>query len=302
MSYKRSRQFSCGLFIIIISVFSLSLSNVFAEHLAEDNRNNEVDSFVRYIPSRSVEAQSGKVEIIESEVNYSYKLKLFDKLPVELTVNPEYVSINNSVAVKLPAHLTGFNANIETTLPLFNLPRTYFHISVIPSFYGDNWTFSRQNFRIPSRWFAIYQPNEKWTFMGGIYVYPVQRYPVQLVHTHPVSLLGGFIYKPNDKLNFNLVPTRPNVTYFINDKLGAYVEYSASSGEFEVTKDGRKGVVLKYEEQHAGVGMQYKFNKSSCAYFTVGDMFKRRMQYRDSLGKVNIKSGLFTEVKMEVSF
>ncbi len=43
----------------------------------------QVDSYFRYMPSRGVDAQSGKVEILEADSEYSYEFKAFDKLPVK---------------------------------------------------------------------------------------------------------------------------------------------------------------------------------------------------------------------------
>ncbi|MDD4954188.1 MAG: hypothetical protein PHG40_04700, partial [Candidatus Omnitrophica bacterium] len=95
---------------------ALCLLPACAQAAEEDDFANETDSYVRYTAGRSLKAQPGKVQLTRSELNYSYNLKLYDRLPVKFTVNPEYVNINNSSAVDLPAHLTGFSADVETTL------------------------------------------------------------------------------------------------------------------------------------------------------------------------------------------
>lgn len=291
MSAKHIRQCHCSFLIFITLIFSLLLLNVYAQDAESDNFNNEVDSYVRYIPSRSVKAQSGKVEVIESGVKYTYKLKLFDKLPVELSVNPEYVSINRSVAVELPSHLTGFSTDIETTLPFFNLARTYFRIGLSPSFYGDNWTFSSSNFRIPSRYLAIYQPNEKWTFICGVAVYP--RYE------NSVLPIAGFIYKANDKLVFNIVPHRPNISYALTDRVTLFVEGDSSIAEFVVNRDNSENVILRYAQAHLGSGVRFKINKFIETSLSVGEVFNHYLRYRDSGGKAGIKDGLYAEFRIQ---
>jgi hypothetical protein len=162
----------CGVFAMAVLVLTLSLPDVGAQESPGNNYSNDVDTYARDIPTRSAREQSGSVGIIESEFNYDYQLKAFGKLPVDFSINSQYIDINNSTSVFLPAHLTGVTTGIETTLPFFNLDRTYFHLGVFPSFYGDNWTFSSANFRIPSKYYVIYKLNDQWAFVGGAAVYP----------------------------------------------------------------------------------------------------------------------------------
>jgi hypothetical protein len=113
--------------------------------------------------------------------------------------------------------------------------------------------------------------------------------------------IAGVIYKPNDKLTFNLVPTRPTITYALNDKVTLFGEGGLSGGEFKITKDDLKGLTLAYNEIHMGGGIQYKINKFIQSSLSVGGMFDRSLKYRDSLGKVTIKDGLYTEFRVEIN-
>lgn len=278
------------LLLLIILMVLLFLSNAYTQDAKENNFNNEVDSYVRYISSRDVNAQVGKVEITKSEVNYSYNLKLFGELPVKLSINPEYISINRTVTVELPSHLTGFSTDIETTLPFFNIDRTYFRIGVSPSFYGDNWTFSSANFRIPSRYFAIYQPNKKWTFVCGVAVYPK--------YENSLFPILGFIYKANDKLVFNITPDSLNISYALTDKVTLFLEGDYSIDEFVVTRDNDKKVKLSYTQANLGNGVRFKVNKFIETSVSAGEVFSHTLRYRDSGGKVDIKDGLYAEFRL----
>lgn len=254
----------------------------------------ELDSYIRYIPSRSIEAASGKVEIIESESEYSYELKAFDKLPVKFSLDTKYIGIEDTVEVELPAHLIGLSTDIETTLPFLNFNNTYLRLGIGPSFYDDDCNFESSSFRIPTRYFLIYQPNSKWTFLGGIAVYPDYEFEV-------LPILG-FIYKPNDKLTFNLVPKRPNVSYQVFEKVILFTEGGSSlNSEFEVERDNSKNVVLRYRETHIGGGIKFKFNKYIQSSISTGAIFNRSLKYRDNQGKVNIKDGLYTEFRLEIA-
>jgi hypothetical protein len=253
-----------------------------------------IDSYVRYMPSRGVDAMSGKVEMVDSSTEYSYELKAFGKLPVEFGVGIGYIGINNSTAVKLPSSLTTVGFGVGVTLPFFKLEKTYLRLDVRPSFYADKWHIRSSAFRLPLRLFSIYQPSDKLTCILGVAGFPE--------FEDEVAPIVGFIYKPNDKLAFNMIPPTPNINYSLNEKIDLFTEFGASDEEFEVTKDDIKNTVLIYREQHLGAGVRYKLNKFITTSVSVGGMFNRYFRYRDSLGKVDVKDGLYTEFRVEASF
>lgn len=254
----------------------------------------ELDSYMRYAPKQGASAQSGKVGIIVSEYEYSSDFKLFEKLPVQIAFGNRYIGIENSTAVKLPAHLTSFETDLETTLPFFGLNNTYLRLGVHPSFYSDNWSAYSSAFRIPSRYFAIYTPNDRLTLILGVAVYPD--------YHNQVFPIAGFIYKPNERLVFDITPKRPNISYALTKNLSLFGEGSFDYNEFEVTKDGYKGVVLAYYEKRVGGGIRYRLNKHVEGSISVGDVFGRTLKYYDSLGKVKIRSGLYTEFRLHAAF
>lgn len=263
-----------------------------APALLNAETQSELDSYFRFMPSRKTAGPPGKVEIIEADSKYSYEFKAFEQLPVKLSLENRYIGIENSTEVELPAHLAGLNTDIETTLPFFNFNNTYIRFGVSPSFYSDDWDFPASSFRIPSRAFLIYKPNTKWTFIAGVAVYPEFEYDI-------LPILG-FIYKPNDKLSFNITPERPNISYSFNDRVTLFAEGGTSLDEFEVAKDNLKNVVLQYRELHLGAGIKYKVNKFIQSSLSVGGMFNRYLEYKDSLGKVDIKNGVYTEFRVVI--
>lgn len=297
MIIKSTKRIGLSLSIIISTAIFFSF-NSYAETKeqaqAEDKPSHRIDSYVRYMPSRSVDAMSGKIEIIESSAEYSYGFKAFDKLPVKLSIDNNYIGIENSLdSLELPAHLVSLTTDIETTLPFFHFNKTYLRIGISPSFYGDDWDFKASAFRIPSRYFLIYQPHHQWTFLCGLAVYPEFEYDI-------LPILG-FIYKPNDKLVLNIAPERPNITYVLSDRFSLFAEGGSSlNKEFEVTRDNLKNIVLKYREIHLGGGIKFKLNHYIQTSVSAGGMFNRYLEYKDSQGKVNMKNGLYTEFRIEI--
>jgi hypothetical protein len=290
------RRAGLSLFIITVAALTFFSSRLKAQaqEQAEDKPSHQIDSYVRFIPSRSVDAMSGKVGLIESGAEYSYEFRAFDKLPIKLSLDNNYISIENSLdSVELPAHLVGLTTDMEATLPFFHFNETYLRIGISPSFYGDDWDFPSSSFRIPQRYFLVYQPDSKWTFLYGLAVYPD--------FENEVLPVLGFIYKPNDKLVFNIIPKRPNITYFINERMSLFAEGGTSlNSEFEVTRDNTKNVVLRYKETRLGGGIKFKFNQYIQSSISAGGIFNRCLKYRDDQGKVNIKDGLYAEFRIEI--
>ena len=290
IAFIKSKEW--GIFIMALTLLSFySPLNAETENYEKDGFRQRWDSYMRYMPSRNVEAMSGEVELIASYAEYSYEFKAFDKLPVKISVENEYIGIEDSVSIDLPAHLVGSGTDIETTLPFFNFNETYLRLGINPSFYADDWDARSSAFRIPMRYFLIHRPNDKWTFVAGVAVYPD--------FEDEVWPLLGFIYKPNDRLTFHLVPDRPNITYILNDSLALFTEGEITSAEFEVTRNNVKDVVLHYKEARLTGGIKYKLNPHIQTSVTAGGVFNRLLKYRDDLGKVNIKNGLYSEFRIE---
>ena len=71
---------------------------------------------------------------------------------------------------------------------------------------------------------------------------------------------------------------------------------------FHVDFPGQEGVVLKYREVHVGTGVEVAVTESVRASLSVGGMFGRSLQYRDSVGKVIIEEGFYTQLRFTAAF
>lgn len=282
----------CGSIIIILLTFSCRLN---AETDTGKSNSQELDSYIRHIPSRSVETVPGEIKIIDSGSEYGYEFKAFGKLPVKFSLENRYIGIKDTLTnVDLPSHLIGLTTGLETTFPFFSFNKTYLRIGLNPSFYADDWDFPSSSFRLSTYGFLIYQPNPEWTFLYGIALYP--DFDLEIL---PVL---GFIYQPNNKLAFNIVPKRPNITYAVNDKISLFAEGGSSfNNEYEVTRGASKNVVLRYKETHLGTGIKFKLNKYIESSVSAGGIFNRSLRYRDDQGKANIKDGFYTEFRVKIS-
>lgn len=273
--------------------FRRQLDNIITEKEEAKELGQAVDAYIRYAPGRKAKSQAGKLSLIDAQAEYSYAFKLFGQLPIELNLDQQEISLDNTTVVKLPAHLIGLSAGVEATLPFF-FDKTYLRLALNPSFFADSWVFHTSSFRMPVQSFVIYQPDVKWTFIAGV--------AVSMDFENEVLPILGFIYKPNERLTFNIIPRRPDISYRLNNKVTLFAEGDMVAGEFEVSQDNRRGVVLDYNEIHLGGGIRYKVNKFIQTSLSAGGMFNRSIKYRqDSLGKVSIKNGLYTEFRAEIA-
>ncbi len=259
----------------------------------DEDLPGEFSNYYRYMPRQGVSENRGTVGITEAASEYTYEFKAFgEKLPLEVGIGAQYVGIDNSTNFSLPRRLTEVTTGIEATLPFF-FDKTYLRLGVAPSFFSDNWSFDSIDFKMLGKAYFIYKPSDKLIFVGGVAAFPG--------FYSSIAPIAGVIYKPDNKWSFNLIPPRPNIDYALTKKLNVFAEYSLTSNEYKVTKDDERNITLQYQEQHAGLGLNYRFNKYIESSVSMGQIFKRNFQYRDSLGKLKIQSGLYSEFKVTVN-
>lgn len=250
---------------------------------AEEDFRGEAGAYAQYAP-----------ETFYTGWEYSYEHKILDKLPVTFTIGSDAMFIYKQTALSLPAHLVSFTADAETILPIFGLKGFYAGGGVTPSFYSDGWAFEASSFRLPCRSFLIYQPDDKWTLVGGIAVFPKLKYPVWPVF--------GVIYKPVKELEFNLLSENPNVVYHLNDRISLFAEGDFTYDEYEVDRGAARNVALRYEDGFAGGGIEFSFTKFARVSVTAGGIFERSLKYSDGAGKADVKGGFYTQVELTAAF
>jgi len=261
------------------------ISEIFGTH--------EVESYFTFLPSVKSKDGTSHVAIIESEFNYSYESKLFEKIPVTFSLTNEYIDIKQNSKLNLPAHLVGLSAGIDMVLPFFNLDKTYINLGVSPSMYRDDWRFVTSSFRMPVETFLIYKPDDKWVFIGGIAFFPDFKdkfFPAV-----------GFVYKPNEKWIFNITTDDPSIAYSPNDKFTIFAQMELPLGaEFEVKNGDSENMVLIYNDTRIGLGVGYKINKFVSVSVAGGGVFDRYIRYRDVDGKLSMQNGGYVKFSVDV--
>ncbi|MCX5695684.1 MAG: DUF6268 family outer membrane beta-barrel protein [Candidatus Omnitrophica bacterium] len=259
----------------------------------EEFFRQELDSYVRFMPNTGAKCQSGKVGLVTAASEYNYNIKAFDQLPIQFAVISKYIGIHNSTAVQLPAKLTAASFGMETTLPFFNLDKTYLTIGLAPSFFSDNWNFNSSTFSLIQRYFMIYQPNEKLTLIAGVEYSPGFR--------PALDPIVGFIYRPNDRLTFNITPSNPEIAYDFSKRWTVFAQGDYLSDEYKVKQGDLKNLVLNYNEIRLGAGLRCAINKNIKASLACGSVFDRSIKYKENnLGKVALDNGFYSEFRLDI--
>ncbi len=262
----------------------------------DDQIKHNIQIKSRHIFDSDVKAMSGEIDIIETELKYDLDFKIEGELPVTLSLDFNHIDLNENIPVNLPSHLEGrsFWFSTKFPMPFMDSEHYFMGVDIIPTLNTDSWKWRSGAFRLPFRIYGIYKESDSFILVAGVSVCPE--------YDTVVLPLLGLIYKPNDRLSFNLASSDPNISYKLTETTTLLWEFDYTLEEYEVTRSGTKGVVLKYREYSTGVGLQYK----PCDYFrvvvSVGGVFNRRLDYRDGAGKVDPDAGLYTGGQINIKF
>ena len=175
------------------------------------------------------------------------------------------------------------------------IQNAYFRVKVSPSFFGGNYNLRSSSFRSPIDLFAIYQPNDQWTFLAGT--------ELLLINDHRVWPIVGFIYKPNDRLLFKITQENPRVFYKLNDQWRVFVEGDGFiHQQFVIKGETTKDRILEYTELMAGAGVQYDLQKNVSATLSTGEAFSRSLRYKTEEIKVSVHDGMYFNASVQIQF
>ena len=281
-----------GIVVIALGAMCFIPSQAYS---SEDGASSEVMLKTRHIFESDVEATSNQIEINESQLEFRREIKA-GELPLTFGFVAKHIDINEDLAVELPSHLEGDSLILGTKFPMpFSSSDRYFvGVDIFPSMYTDDGEFKSGAFRIPFRVYGIYKESADFIVIAGVSIRPDY-------DTTALPILG-IIYRPNDRLMFNLASDDPYISYKLNEQLTALWEIGFVTDEYEVTRDGQGGVVLKYSELSTGVGLRYDVTSNLQTSLAVGGVFSRRIEYRDDVGKVVADGGLYTNFKISAKF
>jgi len=263
--------------------------------MAEDSEVT-VKAGSRYLMNSDVSNMDGEIEVTESKFSLKHKDKISGQLPFDINLNVKHIDINEDLAVDLPSHLEYRSIGVSTKFPAPCVDSDEFFVGVDVDMRmnTDDWDWETSAVRIPFRAYLIYKPEEKFVFVCGVAVRPD--------YDATVLPIVGMIYKPDDRWSFNFASSEPSVTYKVDDKLTAVMEFDYALDEYEVSRGLDRGVVLKYRQASTGFGLQYEMAEDVTGLFSVGGVFGRRLEYEDDNGKVEPDAAVYLKAKLEAKF
>ena len=281
------------IFLAAVIFISIGTGRIYAE----ENVKNEAAFKSRSVAASDVDAQSGNIAVQEVEFKYDLKTKAFEKLPVEFSIKINHRGIDDEVPELLPTRLESRQLGLGTKFPApFIADEHYFvGVDIFPTLNTDDWTLKGGAFRMPVRAYLIYKRSEEFILIGGLTVRPS--------YDSTVLPVIGLIYKPNDHLSFNLASDSPNISYKLTEKTTLLWEFNYALEEYEVTRGGQDGVVLKYNELSTGAGLEHAFTQYMKAALGVGAVFARRIEFKnEDYGKVVPDAGVYVQARLTADF
>jgi hypothetical protein len=290
-----------GVLSFLLAAVIIMPSVLFAEEgttAKEETSNGTVTVITkdRYTFESDVSHMSGKVSVNQSDLDVKYETKAFGKLPVSVWFDYKHFDINENIPVDLPASLNArrFGVGTKFPVPFSNTNQHFIAVDVMPSWYSDDSSFTRNSFRVPFRAYLIYKPSDTFVMIAGA--------QIDTDADTPVIPIIGFNYQPNDRLDIQLASTEPTITYKLDHHWAVFAEYGATLDEYEVTRASQKGVVFKVREAALGGGLKFKIEKWLEASLSTGLNTWRQFAYRDNVGKVDVNSAPYIKARFSVIF
>lgn len=263
----------------------------------QEERHHTVTFSTRTMPSSDIESQDGDIDIVETAFGWEYEFKAFDKMPVELSIDAGVINLDNDgISVELPAHLKSRSLGLGVKLPAPFLDEEHFFTGweIYPTMNTEGDTFDGGAFRMPMRAYLIYRRDENFILIGGVTVRPD--------YDTTVLPVLGLIYKPNDRLSFNLASDDPHIAYELTDKARLRWDFDYTFEEYEVNRGDSEDVVLKFQDASTGIGIECDYMEYVKAGISVGYVFNRRLEYEDGEGKVLPEGDVYVRAQIMANF
>ena len=281
---------------LLVLLLALFASITFGR--ADEEQEPQVSASVqsRHIYSSDIEVTGSEVDITSTSFGLGSKFKVAGQLPVEILLNIGHKDINTDSPVDLPSHLEARRLKVSAKFPVpfVSDDRFFMGIDILPTLNTDNWDWQPGAFRIPFRSYLIFKESDDFILVGGVTVRPE--------YEREVIPLFGLIYRPNDRLSFNLASDDPNISYKLTDATLLRWELQYAFDEYEVTRGAQEGVVLQYQEISSGFGIEHQFNETFKGTVSAGGVFNRQLEYKDDVGKVAPEAGFYTSARLTASF
>jgi hypothetical protein len=188
------------------------------------------------------------------------------------------------------------SVGVKFPMPFTESDRFFMGVDAGPYFQSAReHNFNSSSFRMKSKLYGIYKPSDRFVLVGGT----LWRTDYE---DQAVMPFAGLQYIMNDQWSIHFLSNDPFIAYQIDERTALKFQITNYSDEFEVVSGARKGDIVKMNELHAGLGLNYDISDSASIETTVGWAFARKYEYLKAGGKVSPEDGMFVGLKLSAQF
>lgn len=211
-----------------------------------------------------------------------------------LFVTPRFnwTFLSDPDGIDIPNSLFGVSLRAEFWIPKGDY--WLFQFFIEPSLFSDFHAINSDAFRLPGQAMAFYQYASAWQLAGGIAY--LDRADITLLPA------GGLIYKPNDRIRFDIIFPRPKFAwqygcdpciekwmYFLGEFGGNSWAVSRPIGDD----------VLSYRDIRILFGVEHKRKDSFSWLFETGIVVNRQVEYQSGIGDFDADPSLMGRVAIK---
>jgi len=197
------------------------------------------------------QAEASDIEIASYETQVSVPIyPIFGPPPPMLRANFSYVDLSAPVALDLPTDLYEYSLGVAWMRPINDRWMTRFTLNAALATDGKNVSSDAWQFRGGA--FAMYRPNEEWTWIIGALALGRNDIPV-------VPAVGA-IWQPRPDIRFDLTFPRPRVSYLVFDRgprqHWGYIGGGLTGGTWAYERAGRIDDQITYRDWRLALGWE----------------------------------------------
>jgi hypothetical protein len=239
-----------------------------------------------------------KAANLGSQAEYRYEIEALRNFRItgdyylQLGIDYERFDFSRSNAI-FPYSFTSFNA--EVNLSYWSGDDFYPVVKLEPGIYYTRDHVTKNSFDVPVRFTPGFKVSEN--------LYVILGCSVDAFSNPIVFPIGGFNWKISDKLNFRAVFPQPRFSYTLNDRLEIYLggELIGNGYRNGPTRDRRtNNAIIEYEEERAGVGVNFTVRKGVEFEAIAGWTFERTYDYVRSGPDYNSKGAPYLRVDLSL--
>lgn len=272
-----------------------------ATGVAQGPRPFDLAELMRPTLSMTAEWQAEASEIALASYESRVQVPLypiFGPPPPFLNLGYSYTDLNAPAALDLPSDLYDYSFGFSWMRPIND--RWMLRTMLSTALATDNRNNSSDAWQFRGGFFAMYRPNEQWTWIVGALALGRNDIPA-------VPAVGA-IWQPNEALRFDLTLPQPKVSFLLLDngprQQWGYIGAGLNGGTWAYERSGGIDDQLTYRDWRLVLGWQstptpepgMRFTRGRKLGVELGYVFARKFEFESGLPDVTLDDSLMLRV------